>query len=377
MLPSMKVQKGVSIVELLISITIGVMILAGVVQLFATTRTNSTLNQGQTVIQDNLRFLIRKLEADASQTGNVGCFSYTYRQEVGDILTIDNEGSASGASLRRYDVSKILNGSNDDGVKTTDTILFRYAASAGGIPVDNYNPMGANPDTITLDLSTAQAKNLFAEIEQYDVLLAANCSAAVYFMVSNSPTDTPGDTEVLEFKTGVTAPEGHINEGQGNRVHSTSTKAILEDENVGYGNEVGFEPWNGGTINATRPYIYSSAFSRSVIYRIDDSQAAIDAGEECTVDDPQNCALYRDDFELAEGVEDFQIEYGWHTTENEDGPVQFGHAGEVPADRWNNIDRIRITLTLNSIQPVSTQSGSDLVRRTFIRTIALRNQIGD
>ena len=81
---------------------------------------------------------------------------------------------------------------------------------------------------------------------------------------------------------------------------------------------------------------------------------------------------------VVEGVEDLQIEYGWNTDGDEDGALFFGDASEVPADQWNFVDRIRVTLTFNSVESLSGASDDDnLGRRDFTTTIALKNQIRD
>ncbi|VUD47065.1 hypothetical protein TDB9533_00950 [Thalassocella blandensis] len=373
-------QQGVGLIELLISITIGIMILGGVLQLYATSRSNTNLNLGQMVIQDNVRYIMSQMESDIAQAGNLGCFSLAFRKSenfVGDILTQDNVDDAT-AGIKRYDTSKMIDGTNDDGTLSTDTVLFRFSPSYAGIPVLNYDQTGATPDQLSLDLSTPIAKERFKAIDQWDVLLAADCSGAIYFMVTNDPTDTPGNSEVLEFKANDPAPTGHINAGQKNRILTGFTTAKLEDENnvSDYEDNVIVGNWNGdntGLTTSTRPYVYSTSTSKAVIYRIGDSLAAGDDGASCTAATPEYCALLRDDQEIADGVEDFQVEYGWHVDGAEDGTLSFGDASQVPAAQWINVDRIRISMTLNS----GPASGGDPVQRSYVRTVALRNQIGN
>lgn len=372
-------QKGIGLIELMISITIGVLILGGVLQLYATSRSNSNLNMGQMIIQDNVRYIMSQFESDITQAGNLGCFSLAFRKNenfVGDILTQDNEDDTT-AGIKRYDISKMIDGTNNDGTLNTDTVLFRFSPSYAGIPVLNYDRDSATPDQITLDLSTSQAKQRYKAIDQYDVLLAADCSGAIYFMVTNDPTDTPGNAETLQFKANISAPGDHANAGQQNRILTGFTTAKLEDENDSnnYEDNVIVGGWSGdtGAVNSTRPYVYSSSSSKAVIYSIGDSLAAADDGASCTADTPQYCALLRDDEEIADGVEDFQVEYGWHVNGDEDGTLMFGDAAQIPTSQWNHVDRIRIAMTLNS----GPASGGESVQRSYVRTIALRNQIGN
>ncbi len=386
-------QQGIGLIELLISISVAVTILAGVLQVMATSSTNANLSDGQTRIQENLRYIINRMTQDANQAGSFGCYSVAFYQDrnvVGDILTTDN--AAVAGSLNRYNVLQLIDGSNNDGTNNTDSVLFRYVSAAGGIPFESYRAFNPESTTVTgnsiqLDLSSAFDKQNYTSIDQYDVLLAASCSGAVYFMVTNNPTDNPGDIEEIRLEEGVVAPAGHLNEGQQNRVitqgHFVGAAQVfgtqLRDENDPADLEDDVFVGNWGSLNerGTRPRIYSSSFTSAVIYRIEDSLAAQQIGGECTAATPQYCALTRDGVELAEGVQDFQVEYGWHAGGNENGALLFGHAGDLSDEHWNYVDRVRITLTLNSVQQVNLDNDEDFITQNYTATIALRNQISD
>ena len=84
-------QIGLTLIELMISMTLGLFILAGVLQMYVTSSQNSRTNDGVLRIQENIRYAMSRLEEDISQAGNLGCFSAIYDQR-------ESETSFSGVS---------------------------------------------------------------------------------------------------------------------------------------------------------------------------------------------------------------------------------------------------------------------------------------
>lgn len=389
-------QSGMGLVELMVSIAIGIVVLGGVVQVMTTTIINSKSAAAANRMQENIRYVISKMTRDANQVGSFGCYSAPllesqgYTDTIGDILTSEN--TTSSTTLNRYDVDQLILGRNDTGLNDSDSVLFRYVSVAGGIPFESYQQFDVNSttptgNTITLDLNNSFDRQKYIGIEQFDVVLAASCSGAIYFMVTNNPTDTPSTSEVIELNAGVTAPSGHVNEGQANRevtlgyavggVNVLGTQLLDEKDVNDPDDDVEVGNWGNDYLPGTRPYLFSSSHSSAVVYQIETSMAAAAAGGVCDEDNPSNCALTRDGVELVEGVEDLQIEYAWSNNGDEDGDLFFGDASQVPADQWNYIDRIRVTLTFNSVETVAGAGDDNLGRREYTTTIALKNQIRD
>lgn len=370
-------QAGIGLIEIMISISIGIFILSGVLQLWATARGNTASNLSQATIQDNLRYIVSQLERDANQVGGAGCFSQAFRRNDQYLGSILDDSGVDASSLPRFDINLLINASDNLGPLNTDNVVFRSAPSSAGIPLQKYSRAGPNPDEITLDLSTPSAQGLYAEIQQFDVLLAADCTAAVFFMVTNEP----GADGVLKFEANAIAPSGD-NTGFQNKLGSGASTSRLEDEGDlnDFEDNIAVGDWDesrSGLLNSTRPYVYLTSASRTAVYGIGDSLRAADLtarGEpaECSAATPQYCALLRNGVEIAEGVLDFQIEYGWHVDGDEQGALRFGNAVQANGN-FNNVDRIRVTLQLNALGSGDQQGD---ITRTYTRTIALRNQIG-
>ena len=68
-------QKGLSLVELMISLAVGSIITAGVAQLFTANSEAYKMLQGQARIQESARFALEFMRRDIENAGNLGCNS--------------------------------------------------------------------------------------------------------------------------------------------------------------------------------------------------------------------------------------------------------------------------------------------------------------
>jgi type IV pilus assembly protein PilW len=322
----------------MISITISAVILSGVVQLYATSSRTQKVQEGASRIQENARYIFSRLEKDIAQSGYVGCFNFDP-----DRITNNLAGESGNGQL--YDFGEPLEGGNENGYRKSDILTFRYAAVGSRIPlVERSGPM----DDLVLDASHAN----YAALQQYQIAMVTDCSRAAVFMITNDP-DTDG---VIQHVTGVTSPPGSLNSGQSN------SQVDLENT-YGYsqGNEV-----SGGSV----AYLYAGT-TGGHRYSLEGSQRGIFTGlGGCSDATPQYCALYRNGDEIADGVQDMEFEVGW-TDSN--GNVRFGDP--LTSVDWSAVDRIKVTLELNSIEDVPTAQGSQLHTKTFSRTIMIRNQL--
>ncbi|TQV71220.1 hypothetical protein FKG94_20135 [Exilibacterium tricleocarpae] len=327
-------QRGVGLVELMVSITIGLVILAGVLQLYATSMENQRSQEGFARIQENMRYLLNRLETDISQAGFTGCFPFT-----SDRITVTLQNDVGVGML--YDFSSFITGTNDtndNGGLLSDTLTIRYASGRGAIPLAS--PMANSLADVVLDTNDPD----YDSLEQHDIVMVSDCSRAAVFMITNDP----GGDGALKHNT--TTQDG---DGQ---------KNVTEDLE----NQFGLAGVDGGS----RAFVYSGA-TGAHSYAIRTSAAA-GAGQTCATATPQFCAMFRNNVELVDGVEDFQLEFGWRTAA---GNLRFATAAGVGAANWSEVDRVRVNLTFNSVQRSRANDGDELVRRTVERVVMIRNQL--
>lgn len=332
-------SRGFTLVELMISITIGLMIMAGVLQLYASSSRTQKVQEGASRLQENARYIFARLEKDIAQSGYVGCFNF-------DPARITNNLSGESGNGQLYDFGEPLEAGNGNGFRSSDILTFRYAAVGGRLPlVQRSGPME--------DLVVDSAHANYGPLQQYQIVMVTDCSRAAVFMITNDPDASGG---VIQHNVGVTSPAGSLNSGQSN------SQLDLE-------NEYGFTPGNevaGGSV----AYLYAAG-TGGHRYSLGPSQRAVTVGAvTCSDATPEYCSLYRNGDEIAEGVEDFQFEVGWTDSS---GNVRFGEP--LTSVDWTAVDRIKVTLVLNTLESVPTAQGKQLVNQEFSRTIMVRNQL--
>ncbi len=324
-------QLGVTLIELMVAITIGIIIISGVLQLYASSTKTQLVQDGVSRLQENARFLFARLSQDLSQTGFVGCFNF----DSGRIVYFLAEDTGVG-EIYRFD--QPVDAINGNGPLGTDTLIFRSASAAAAMPLiarsKPQEPLRVDP-----------GHGNYGPLEQFQVVMVTDCSKAAVFMISNDPTTSNG---VIEHEMGIASPEGQAN--------------TSDDMESTYGSGEGSYP-KGGSV----AYLYAGTSGGSS-YSVGDSAAA-GAGEACSAATPEFCALFKGDQELVQGVEYFQVEFGWT---NAAGNLRYDEPS-LAVD-WNTVDRIKITVTLNSVEATPSPQGARLNTKTFVKTIVVRNQ---
>lgn len=99
-------QTGLSLIELMISITLGLILMAGVVQMFISSKSVFTTQQSMSRIQETGRLAIEFLSRDIRMAGFYGCFrpnaADANRRLQNDALVIDSLYGNFGEAIRGY-----------------------------------------------------------------------------------------------------------------------------------------------------------------------------------------------------------------------------------------------------------------------------------
>ncbi len=361
-------QLGIGLIELMISMLIGLFIMAGVVQMFSTTSQNAVVSAGASRIQENSRYVYTRIAEDIAQTGNLGCVSASNATRSRNEF-MENLLGLSSAAGEPYDFDSIVNG-DQSATGTTDpaglvaigTDTFRVRFVNHLFRVDLARNVEAGDTSILLDTADPD----YGRLTQFQIVALANCSRASVFMITNTPTPA-GE---IQFGTSPIAPSSGINPGQFN------TSSIINNAEGG---------WYGlvdGSSRAESPtYVYGGTTGSS-LYFIGTSAAA--GGNTCALTSgvnagPQYCALFRRhkgiNEELVEGVSNMEVFYGWTDTA---GLLFYARANG--AVDWGRVDRLRVKMTFNSIENVRTTGNTiattdALIEREVERTFNLSNQL--
>ena len=120
-------QRGVTLIELMISLVISLMVLAGASIVLVNANKSNRLQEGLLGLQENARFAFDRINQDLSASGYTGCNDSASTDVSGNLLvtnTLTNTGDA------RYDFANAIDGSDNGGVNGSDTLSIRRAVTA-------------------------------------------------------------------------------------------------------------------------------------------------------------------------------------------------------------------------------------------------------
>lgn len=332
-------QSGLALVELMVSLTIGLILLGGLVSILASSQQAYRVNEALSRIQENARYAFQLLSRDIRMAGYMGCVG-------GGVVPVNTLNNTSdflwnlGQPLEGFEaistsawmpplpspagiISSPLGG--------RDIIVVRGVDGAG-ITVLSH-PGGNPPGSADLKVTVNSGLNIG------DIVLVTDCLGAAIFQITNKNTSA----------------------GQDNIVHNTGT-GIPGNWTQALG-----KSFRGGEIvriNTRTYYIRLNPIGRPALYWKRGTSNAE---------------------ELVEGVEDMQIEYGEDLDGNRSADV-YRTAGQVTS--WEAVVSVRINLLMQSIEDgitttpqtytfngVITTPTDRRLRQAFSTVISLRNRI--
>ena len=314
-------QKGLTLIEIMIAVTLSLILLAGIMQIFLSSKQSYNIQQALSRVQENARLVTDIMLRDVTASGYMGCLGAT-----------DNVINTLADQASTYNFTAAIEGV-EGGPGNPDSITIRRVSEGTAIPVAE--PMTGLTAPIVLDDGHIN----YSSLKQWDVVTVSDCAGAAVFMITNDPSSSDG---VIERTTGVAATSG-INQGQSNSI---------DDLQRIFGSET-----------ATTAKIYRVG---STSYQVLPSESG------------KTKSLFLSGNELVEGVEDLQIQYGIaNTPASTSTPSiaeQYVDADDVT--NWNDVMSVRMTFIVNSGEMiVNPGNGDGRLKKTFTTTIRLRNRV--
>jgi type IV pilus assembly protein PilW len=358
---------GFSLVELLLALALGLVVVAGIVQLFVgNSRTYNVLN-GQARMQESARFALEFVSRAARSAGFFGCS----RRPENLVKGLRGNWEV----IPEFDVTRMIQGHEGGGGGVWNPPLGTLPRTVGGSNTNVYLP-GNGIDTSVIAPGTdvvafrslelpgqrlaqvlqpngdpvVAAPGGTAAFAAGDIVMVANCEQGAVFRV-----------------TGV-----NVAGGEATLLHATSAAGDIY-ENA----DIIDSPT--GTVPFTLSFLGRSYGEDATVARVQTTYFFIapGAGRDNAGNPPM--ALWQKvgpnpPVELVQGVEDLEILYGLDTTLNDGIPnanqyVTFDNLPD-PTDP-SDVVSLRVSVTVNSVDAV-TDDG-DALRRTFSKTVLLRN----
>lgn len=139
-------QKGFSLVELLISVVISLIVLAGVVQLVFNSKKSSITNQEVSEIQDNARFVMDIISREIRLAGYKGCatngatFSSIVSKDASKVHPLIGLSAASGFAPLTVYTNAAPHADITNAKANTDSIMLWYGGISSDILLKEHNP---------------------------------------------------------------------------------------------------------------------------------------------------------------------------------------------------------------------------------------------
>lgn len=342
-LNALRKQRGLTLVELMIAMTIGLLLLGGITSIMISSRQTYRVNEALSRMQDNARYAFQVLSRDIRMAGYFGCvgsdvdplnvlngptdFLWNFKQ------TIYGYEATSATAWNLTPDSSITSP-----LGGRDIIVVRGASGDGTsapVKILEHPGMPGSPGSANLKVS------LSSGLAEGDVVMASDCLGAAVFQISE--INTAG--------------------GFDNVVHNTGAAIPGNSENT-----LGKEYTGGEILKVTTRsyYIRTNDMGRPALYR---KVGTADAEE------------------VVEGIENMQIQYGEDT--NGDITADIYRKADAVAD-WGKVVSVRVNLLMQTIddniagakQPY-TYDGDTVVaadvpdrrlRQVYSTVITLRNR---
>ena len=350
-------QSGLTLVEIMVALTIGLVLTAGTIQLFVGSKQTYRLQEAMSRIQESGRFAIELLNEDLRWGGNIGCLSNMRRENPvgtgilapGYFRVALNNPNDFEWSLETAIQGHYWDGSNWQPTAVTlpaavsgvaradsDIVTIRGASSSGLIVTAH--PGGSPPGSANIAVASGNG------LQQNEVLLVGDCTSAAALQITNSNPDTSGS---------IVHDTGAVSSGPGN-----ATKALGRE-------------FVGADVMrlATRTYFIGTGVGGGPALFRRVNQSAVE--------------------ELVEGVSRMVITYGVDTNANREVDVYQTGAQVEAGNNWGNVVSIRISLLLQSDDGVTDAAqyvtfngasttaapGDRRMRDVYTTTIASRNRL--
>jgi len=299
-------QAGLSLIELMVSLVISSIIMAGVLQIFVSSKKSYSTEEALSRMQENARFAVGALSEDIRLTGFAGCSGVSTTPIVPDIGVKDAYVDP---------ISNFINDRSVVGFDAVDGVIdingsdYSMSGLVGGTDAFSISTAGACSSHLMGDMPTRIADIVVSNQNHCDwsagqYLIITDCTALDVFMLTNTPGDS-GKTVTLQ----------HTNTY--NKKTKLSTKYVTES--------VVFD------FVMTTYYIGRNADLESGLYRkVNNEPAELVVG----------------------GVEDMQVRYGIDSNDDfvVDAYKTATNVGSLSSGEWSKVISVEVNLLMASEQ---------------------------
>ena len=298
-------QDGLSLIELMIAMLLGILLLLTITSLFITNKRVYKEQESMSRVQENARFALETLIWDIRMAGYTGCSD--------DVSQVVNHVNGGDDSTSIFSFANAVEGSENAAnwvpSGSTDQI-GNMVAGTDGISVSYLNPLGISISAPMPQVSAELKVKSVGNLKIGDIIALSDCDSADIM-------------ELTQIQITGSPVEGHLqhNAGGGAPPPGNATQALQKKYDTD-AQVVSFV--------SRRYFIGTGAYGGPSLFRRDVGSATAQ--------------------ELIEGVEQMQILYG-KDTDGDKVADTYVDATNVGATQWSNVVSVRLSLLFRTVQP--------------------------
>jgi type IV pilus assembly protein PilW len=358
------IQKGITLVEVLLAIAVGSLLLIGLTEIFVSNKSTYNIQESLSRLQENARFAVQVLTKDIRMANFLGCAQKNYN--TSNVLI----SSAYRNVLDTEDDSDNLMWNYETGMQGFESVSGGFIPNRldeiiGGVSPDE------SSDVISIKIAQEDGFSLkqdMADTEDDDDNYADNEKLKI--VTNNATSLGPGDIAIITDCTTTTVFQitGFSNEGNGEGTIEHAANDVSTGLSPGnYSDRLGYQFLEGAKVIPVE----------TITYFVRDESLFRQIGR----NSPQA---------LIEGVDSIQVTYGLDSARSDERADVYHTADTIDGlDAWRQVVSVRIGLLLRTTDEVAPEkdakiyqvNGQDIdpiddrrLRRLFSTTIALRNR---
>lgn len=339
---SIKKQRGISLVELMVAITLSLILGVALIQIFSSSRSAYRVQEATSRLQENGRYTLEAMAQDVRMAGYMGCASI-------DKIPVTIKASSPPSDVV-FDSSNIVRGLDNvitgntyNAQPGTDVLIIRRASDSG-VRLDG---------NMTADNANISIVSNVPGFKEGDFLFITDCMSADLFRATNVST---GSVTIAHSASGNTDPK--LSKPYG------SDAEVLAFKSVAY-----FIRDTGRTTQNNQPILALYTQARG-------------AGQ-------GSGALVS--YELVEGVQDLQLRFGRDTSGDGAADIYVTASDITTSAQWSSVVAVRLDLLMqstdSSIVPTTGDAAQRLdfngatiisdgrLRQSYSMVVAIRNRL--
>jgi type IV pilus assembly protein PilW len=331
--------RGLTLIELMVALALGLIVTFVVINVFLSHRQVYRVNEQLARVQENARFALEMLARDLREAGAIPCGDVPVANVLNDQSS--NWWAQWGVGIRGYEAGdaafpRPIGTSAGNRAAGTDAVII-YRATSGGVTITDHDPPSAQ-----FKVNTNQHG-----FQNGDIVMACDGKHAAIFQITN----VNSNNNTIVHNTGNSSP-GNCTKGLGLPVQCTTNGTSYSFQSGGWISQLTSHAWYIGCNGRAD---CASPNGRSLYWL-----TLLNNGGTINVT-PE---------ELAEGVNDLQIEY---LRRDASGALGESYVAATQDTDWSKVVAVRLAVTFTTLERVGTDQQT--ITRPWYTVVALRNRL--